>query len=165
MTLQKAVAIAVICFVLTMQVAQIFPPGMPPNERFWPFVDWPMYSSSFGPGMQLSRHSLRVRRCDPGAPVTEVASNDLHVERFVFYKMLATAADTGQRGRAMADTLAYLLTKKWKDPVCVMQVWRQTLRIGKDGLDRLDVPWQLVRERRSADGASPPDQAAARSAP
>jgi len=147
MTVQKAVAIAVIGFALAMQAAQIFPPGMPPNERFWPFVDWPMYSASFQPGARVSRESVRVVSCDGTGTSAEVTAYDMHVERFVFYTMMSAAADTGRRGEAMTDTLVHLVETKWRRPACALQIWQQTLVIGERGLASLDEPWQLVREQ------------------
>lgn len=165
MTVQKAVAIAVIVFALAMQVAQMFPPGMPPNERFWPFIDWPMYSGSFHAGVPVSRQSVRVVPCDGTGTATEVTAYDMHMERFVFYTMMAAAADSGGRGEAMADTLERLVERQWPHPACVLQVWQQTLVIRKQGLASLDEPWQLVRERPLNRGMPRPVQPASGGSP
>jgi hypothetical protein len=148
MTLQKAVATAVIGIVLALQGRQLWYPGEPQHDRYWPFVNWPMYSISVQAPKQFSRQSLRVLACPAGAEATEVTHDDAHVETFVFYNMLSAAADSSPRGEAMTDTLESLVKRKWPHPVCGIQLWQQTFHIGKQGLERADVPWALVSERR-----------------
>jgi hypothetical protein len=165
MTLQKAVAIAVIGIVLTLQGRQLWYPGEPQHDRYWPFVNWPMYSISVHAPKQFSRQSLRVLACPAGAEVAEVTHEDAHVETFVFYQMLRAATDSGPSGEAMTDTLESLVKRKWPHPACGIQLWQQTFHIGRQGLERADVPWVLVWERRPEAGASWSPEPASRKDP
>ena len=154
MTLQKTVAIGVIGIALTLQGRQLWYSGQPQHDRYWPFVNWPMYSISVRPPRQFSRQSLRALSCPAGARAVEVSHDDAHVETFVFYGMLRTAADPGPAGRGMADTLESLVRRRWPRPVCGVQLWQQTFLISKRGLESADPSWELVWERRPEAGAA-----------
>ncbi len=156
MTLQKAVATAVIGTALALQGRQLWYAGQPQHDRYWPFVNWPMYSVSVRPPKQFSRQSLRVVSCPAGTEAVEVSHEAAHVETFVFYTMLRTAADSGPTGRAMADTLESLVRRKWPRPLCGIQLWQQAFRIGRQGLERTDPAWALAWERRPAAGTTWP---------
>lgn len=162
MTLQKAVAIAVIGTALALQGRQLWYSGQPQHDRYWPFVNWPMYSISVRPPKQFSRQSLRALSCPARDQAVEVSHDDAHVETFVFFKMLSAAADSGPAGRAMADTLESLVRRKWPSRTCGIQLWQQTFHIGKQGLERADPPWTLVWERPFDTGVSAAERAGRR---
>ena len=148
MTLRRACAIVVIISVLGVQAWTMLPPGSPPQGRYWPFMDYPMYATARRVGDSLVRYDLRVDTCEPGAEPMSTSSRDLRLGQSRLPHLLAMAArpstDRDQRPLAAADTIR-ILVRRVEPRVCAVQIWRQILVMTAAGMRDLDRPWDLIR--------------------
>jgi hypothetical protein len=135
MTLRKAVAIGVAAAVLGLQAWVIFPPGWPANTRYWPFVDYPMYSNSHTADAVFSEYELGVREC-PGTAPFLVPADSLHMEQFVYWRLLETAAER-KRGRWQPKPVHIQearqrlsdVVRTYYPRACQLEVWERAYRL------------------------------------
>ncbi|MGH7629355.1 MAG: hypothetical protein ACREOF_08180 [Gemmatimonadales bacterium] len=131
MSLRKALAIGVITAVLGIQASVIIPPGWPARSRYWPFVDYPMYSNAHPRDAVFSEYELAVRDCTSDSAFPVLAA-DLHLEPFVYWRLLETATAQPRWRRqlppppdevlAAKQTLSGLVLQRHPQ-ACQLQVW------------------------------------------
>ena len=139
MKITKLFAMAFCAAVIACQAYAIFS-RLGYNNRYWPFVNYPMYSDSHREGGSFSSLDLRVLPCSPGAKPLSISSGELHVKWATFDRLLyqaaglrdtnlpGTAANAGLRLRQLAATQLSM-------PVCVVELWRRTYTVGPRGLE------------------------------
>lgn len=147
--------------VLALQGYVVFS-SMGYNNYHWPFVNYPMYSSSHRAGDTFSDVQLRVLPCDNPRDTLRLGENDLHLMPGRFTGLLyGSAGVRGTRARSEenAEVLLGRITTYQRRPVCRVQVWEKRYTIGPKGLEYPGQPWTVAREWELPAAAAPDPQA------
>ena len=154
MSFTKALAAAFCASVLALQafpiIASLRHRGSYWNY-YWPFVNYPMYSTTHKRGDSFSSLELRAVPCRPGVSAVPLSSVDLRIGYGPFERLLKQAAGLGDapsptsREHA-ANQLRGLAATQLLIPACSVQLWRRTYKIGPRGLESPDVPWQVAAD-------------------
>jgi len=125
------------------------------NNWYWPFVNYPMYSSSFHAGESFLRVELRAIPCDSPRDVFRLGEDDLHLKWLHFSTLVHKSAavrrpdlDTEPQpgSESTTEPLLHFITTYVPRRVCRVQVWRQRYTIGPRGLEYPGQPWEIARE-------------------
>jgi len=162
MMVRKAFAIGCIAFILGAQAWTIFPPGRAPRNRYWPFLDYPMYGNAHHRGDSIVLQDLRAVRCDSPDTAVIIPASALRVQQWRYWTMLDRLAHSPD-GEPMLDTLGYLTHSAAQADVCALEVWRQVLVVERRGVRLEDHPW--IRFRRWTIGPDSGRRALAPSGP
>ena len=144
MTLRKAFAVACVIVVLGAQARTLFPPGYPAQNRYWPFLNYPMYSDAHRLGDSIVRHELRAMPCGASAATLTLPFDSLRMEPWVFWNMLDRLA-VSSSPRPLLDTLARLTRSTIHQDPCAFELWRQSLIVGRRGVKLEQTPWVKYR--------------------
>jgi hypothetical protein len=139
----KAFAVACIVLVLGAQAALIFPPGKQPRNRYWPFLNYPMYSPAKHLGDSLILPELRAVPCDIPDSSLPVPATTLHVDLGRYWQMLQGLTRPPRR-EAMLDTLSRLTQSAMHGNVCALELWREVFVVDQRGVrveDRASVKY------------------------
>jgi hypothetical protein len=164
MSLSKSLAAAYCAAVLLLQTYKVFATTAY-NERHWPFMNYPMYSASFGPGDRIAEVKLMVRSCDGGRP-EQFTDGDAHLIYFQFRKALMQAGNVlgdtpPSRSAAAVDLLRDRIRGYAGRPVCELSVWSRLYQIGPKGLEMPGMPWKEAGPWPMAPSGAPADTARA----
>jgi hypothetical protein len=116
------------------------------HEYYWPFLNYPMYSRSFGMGEQIRHARLMLQPCDSSTPPIEMTFQDAHLTRYEFQYRVHRAAGARKNtspnaARNARLSLTELAHANMRVPICRMDVWMKLFRIGPDGLELPGTPW------------------------
>ena len=123
-------------------------------NRYWPFLNYPMYSDAHRLGESLSGTAVRVVPCGPDATPVPVTSEQLRVKWVPFKRMIAQAADLppyrGRTSPAAAERatrqLRHYAATRLSIPVCAVQIWSRTYTIGRQGFEHADTSWRVAAQ-------------------
>jgi hypothetical protein len=154
MRLGKIVATLYCGAVLSLQSYAIFSTTSY-NNWYWPFVNYPMYSSSFHAGESFLRVELRAVPCDSPGDVFRLTEDDLHL-KWRHFIMLVHKSATVRRAdldtelqpgsEPTTEALLHFIATYVPRHVCRVQVWRQRYTIGPGGLELPGQPWEIAQE-------------------
>lgn len=161
MNLRKSAAIAVSAGVLGLQAYMVFPPGWYSRKRYWPFLDYPMYSDAHGADAAFSSYELRLGGCGAAttAPASPASADDVDLERFVYWHLLETAAGAGPavppspEERARAERTLFSVARTYRPDTCKVEIWVRTYRLAEVARGAPHPPWTLARGWRLDFGA------------
>jgi len=154
MKLGKIVATLYCGAVLSLQSYAVFSTTSYYNW-YWPFVNYPMYSSSFHAGDSFLRVELRAVPCDSPRDVLRLGEDDLHLKWIHFVRLVHTSAavrradfDTEPQpgSESTTEPLLHFIATYVPRHVCRVQVWRQRYTIGPRGLEYPGQPWEIAQE-------------------
>ncbi|HET8649092.1 MAG TPA: hypothetical protein VFL95_03560 [Gemmatimonadales bacterium] len=140
MRAQRLYAIAVILALLVPAAWGAVPRRMP-FTRYWPFIDYPMYSQSHFSGESAYAWQLRVAGCQPGGDPRIVSEAELHLPHRTMLKLLRQAANGPPHGKSRS--LVTDMARQLPDPVCGIEIWAQRYVLGPGGIVDRNPPWQL----------------------
>lgn len=120
-------------------------------NRYWPFLNYPMYSDAHKLGESQSSLAVRVVPCGPEATPVPVSSDQLRVKWIPFVEMLAQAANIQGKTRpakaqSAAHQLRHFAATRLSFPVCTVQIWRRTYMIGPRGFEHADTAWRVAAQ-------------------
>ena len=131
--MSKVIACCVIAFVLGVQVWIIVPRQPKYRMWYWPFVNYPMFSSARYPGDGVDFWILHGVECSGKESTRELKHADLHIRTFNFFATLRNAAkiankDPQERQVALhaQQLLSRMLNKYFPGEFCSAQVWRRS---------------------------------------
>jgi hypothetical protein len=144
-----AAAVALLCL-----AAQTYAIVRPSGARFWPFIDYPMFSRSYPEGATFRIHQLRGVPCSGPPHAATIGGSAIGYHHYRYWGALRTvAADRpnapqvrAQLNRAVAATVV--------PPPCTLQVWERAITVTRAGRSPRDPQWVLVREWTLGDSTS-----------
>ena len=136
----KAFAVACIVVVLGAQAAVVFPPGKQARNRYWPFLNYPMYSAANHLGDSLVYLELRAVPCDMPDSTLPVPATTLHVN-LGRYRQMLNGLTRSPRREVKLDTIRRLTESGMRRNVCALELWRQVFFVERRGVRIEDRPW------------------------
>lgn len=128
------------------------------NNRGWPFVNYPMYSTSHKAGETTTLSRLRATPCAAPATSLELGPGDLRLINQAFERLVQQAGSlrraTPQETEQARAKIAGLVRTRPGPALCELQVWARSMRIGRSG-GETPTPWEL----KAAWKAEPPQPA------
>ena len=119
------------------------------NNRHWPFVNYPMYSTSHKAGETTTITRLKAVPC--GAPTTtvELGPGDLRMINNAFERLVQQAGSlrraTPEETQQARAKIAQLLQSRPGPSLCTVQVWARSMRVGEAGGEE-PTPWEVRAE-------------------
>ena len=148
---RKLAAIVLSAGVLGAQLVAIAPStlsGNSYNTWFWPFMDYPMYSTAYLYSDAVLYFELRGRSCDSQEAVA-LSFDDLHMDRSSLQLLLHLAADERVRstgaGSSATGLIDHMLQSRDGSAICSAEVWEHRREVTWNGPSGTRSPPQLVR--------------------
>lgn len=128
----KALASIVITVCLASQTYAIVRPSDP---RFYPFLSYPMYSSSRGPGETIVVRDLWARTCDDGGPSWKIDPRDLGYQDIHSIGEFSAIARGRPASLAERTRLSALARSRLTPRPCVLELRERAVPTTRDGVD------------------------------
>jgi hypothetical protein len=148
---RKLAAIVLSASVLGAQLVAIAPSTLSNNTYntwFWPFMDYPMYSTAHVYSDAVLYFELRGRSCDSQQAI-ELSFDDLHMDRSSLQLLLHLAASEALRstgaGSSATGLIDHMLQSRDGSAICSAEVWEHRQEITWNGPRGTRSPPQLVR--------------------
>lgn len=158
MDLAKCGAAAFVTGCLGFQLYAIIPPTR--FTHYWPFIDYPMYAGAYQRGASFSEADFRVLPCGSREP-RPASADELGIQWYNMIRLqdaVIGKATYGSELQATPDSAARLyaavIRRRIREPICEAQIWGRAFVIGAQGLERADVPWQVLRRWSTLPGAT-----------
>ena len=153
LAVKKAFAAIVIVFCLSIQVTVILRGS---EGRFWPFVDYPMFSQAAWMGTRFDMWELRARACVEPFQTWTVKPRTLGYGVWVYRDRLREIAEDRPSASQYRDDLNKIAGSGAISGACALQVWERTVRITRHGYEpaAADPRWIARREWSVDDAAS-----------
>jgi hypothetical protein len=145
---KKALAGVVITVCLAAQLYAILRPS---GARWWPFVDYPMYSRSYSEGATFRVRELRVRTCEEKPRVWKVWPRTIGYQSWRYLGELSSIAADHPVARTYRSVLSRLVSAHVTPRPCALQVWERAVTVTREGVDVSSVRqprWRPLREWR-----------------
>lgn len=143
---KKALAGAVITVCLGAQACATVRPS---GARWWPFLDYPMYSRSHSASATVRVQELRARTCGGRPQAWKVDLRAIgYQDNHDLGELRAIAADR-PAARRYRSRLSRAASAHLKPRPCALQVWERTVTLTRGGIDAsvLRTPrWTPLRE-------------------
>jgi hypothetical protein len=136
MTTDRAHRALVTLFIIGCLGAQAVAILHPIGPGLYPFIAYPMYSSSWRPGQTYRLQELWARPCEPGQPARLVLASALGYEDNDWLPLLSTATGTDSAGVAYRAHLSALARSRLHPAVCALELWVRTIPTSDAGIDR-----------------------------
>jgi hypothetical protein len=118
------------------------------NTWFWPFMDYPMYSTAHLYSDAVQYFELRGRSCDSQQAVA-LSFDDLHMDRSSLQLLLYLAASEPGRSMGAASSatglIDHMLQSHDGSAICWAEVWEHRREVTWNGPSEMRSPPQLVR--------------------
>lgn len=148
--LRKSYAVLIIAAILGAQFWVIVPRKW---EQFWywPFMNYPMYSTPHYPGDQFSRYELWAGPAGKPELLRLIPSEDLHLTTFKYSALLREAIERDRPAvwgadETASELLARLVAGLTPGQPVRLQIWQQTWTVGPSGLEDRDGVRELKGE-------------------
>ena len=147
---KKALASVVIIVCLGLQTFEIVrPPWVSWPARFWPFLDYPMFSRSFQPGATARMIELRAVSCEASRGARPIAASEIGQPGFRMRDRLRTIAAEGEGAPHQRSLLSRMVAAEIVPRPCELQVWELAVTTTADGVDPAEFTPQRWRMRRA----------------
>lgn len=108
------------------------------GDWYWPFFDYPMYSSAHHPGDIYRYAELRSIPCDPNEPPEVLDDRDVRLTRFRLYAVMDRASGLAAASvdeTAVRDARRFLsrLLRARSDDLCAAELQIRAYHLGEDG--------------------------------
>jgi len=137
--------------VLGAQLVAIAPSAISHNSYntwFWPFLDYPMYSTAYVYSDAVVYFELRGQSCDSQETVA-LSFEDLHMDRSSLQLLLHLAANeqlpSTAAGSSAIGLIDHVLQSRNGSAICSAEVWEHRYEVTWDGPSDRRAPPQLVR--------------------
>ena len=170
--IRKWIAGAFVLGVLGVQAWVIGPRS--PGGWYWPFMDYPMYSTPRAPGEPYRDYRLALVRTSPEGAISDtvrVGADDLGMEYFAFYQAMEsvdrpmgqTPEESEALARAARDRVARNSQTQFGLDRFEVLLEARSYVIDRGGLASTDPPWEPVESwfydsRSAGSGAEAPEQ-------
>jgi len=148
LTVKKLLAVMVIASCLG---AQVYAAAWPSGARWWPFMNYPMYSRSYPPGRTVASYQLRALGCGAEPEARRIGARQLGYRDGHFRgELIAIARDRPKAPRHRAR-LSRLAGARLTPRPCALQVWGRRAALTRAGVSAAalrDMQWTLLREWR-----------------
>lgn len=142
---KKSLAVGMIVFCLCIQLWAIFRPN---RGRWWPFVDYPMFSSSYQKGDVFKVHELRGVPCnEPGASY-QIHWTLIGFHSYSYWRALREIVNNDPASATRQAELKRAVLAVEGTRVCALQIWERSAVVTRNGCRPENPPWKLVREWR-----------------
>ena len=125
------------------------------NNRHWPFVNYPMYSTSHKAGETTTITRLKALPCDAPPTTLELGPGDLRLINNAFERLVQQAGSlrraTPEETEKAKARIAQLLRSRPGPPLCTIQVWARSMRVGEAGGEQ-PTPWEVKAEWQAEAG-------------
>jgi hypothetical protein len=119
------------------------------NNRRWPFVNYPMYSTSHKAGETTTITRLKAVPCDAPTAAVELGPGDLRLINNAFERLVQQAGSlrraTPVETQQAQEKIAQLVRSRPGAPLCALQVWTRSMRVGEAGGEE-PTPWEVKAE-------------------
>lgn len=130
--LKKSLASVVVAGVLGMQAAEVVSPH---DGRWWPFVDYPMYSQAVGPGATSRMLELRAIPCHRGSPARRVTPYEIGYKEFRLVGSLRGIARADRTASADRDALSRVTAAHVVPAPCILEIWERAVTTTAHGVE------------------------------
>jgi len=179
-SIEKAICVSFVAGVLVLQLWAIFPPSRG-SAWYWPFTNYPMYSTAQAPGSNVLEHTVALRFMDEptardalslslGASMEDdpqrivVGPEHLHFHRFSHFRSLNHIAaratgrmDWGEDYVAREiERLHRVLVEHAHVSDFEIQILKKEFTVGARGLETPDPPWRLIHSWSSTEDPALP---------
>ncbi len=166
LALRKLAVGLLVSGVLGFQLYCVLPIGPKYRNWYWPFVNFPMFSTPVEPGSLISAWELRAQPCAARSQVQVLTFRDLGVRTFNFVALLRNAGKVGnpeprdvEKARNAQSALSVLLNQRFPGRFCNAELWRKSVVLETTIDTRTQPPWERVHmwnpRSESATGGGP----------
>ena len=142
--IRKAAAAALCAVVLGGQTLAVFARTSADNSWYWPFVDYPMYSTAHDYSDVVLYYELRAQPC--GSADTVTLSFDHLMDRSSLQALLYQMSNGDTQSRTGAGGVVdHLLASRTGPAMCSAQLWEYRHFIAWEGYRGQSEPPRLVR--------------------
>jgi hypothetical protein len=148
LTVKKLLAAMVIASCLG---AQVYAAARPSGARWWPFMDYPMYSRSYPPGRTVASYQLRALGCGAEPEARTIGARQLGYRDDHFRGELSAIARDRPNARRHRARLSRLAGTRIAPRPCALQLWGRRVALTRAGVGAAalrDLRWTLLREWR-----------------
>jgi len=125
------------------------------NNRHWPFVNYPMYSTSHKAGETTTITRLKAVPCDAPATTVELGPGDLRLINNAFERLVQQAGSlrraTPEETQQAKEKIARLVQSRPGARLCTLQVWTRSMRVGDAGGEE-PTAWEVKAEWKAEAG-------------
>src|SRR6266404_2335437 len=140
---KKLLATLIIMFCLWMQLYAI---AWPKGGEYWPFVDYPMFSSSHQEGDQFKVHELRAVPCHQPGAAHQVHWTAIGFHSYTYWRALREIMNDDPAGPKRRAELERAVLAAEGSHVCTLQIWERSAIVTRHGCWPRNPPWKLVRD-------------------
>lgn len=148
LTVKKLLAVMVIASCLG---AQVYAAAWPSGARWWPFMNYPMYSRSYPPGRTVASYQLRALGCGAEPEARRIGARQLGYRDGHFRGELSAIARDRPKAPRHRARLSRLAGARLTPRPCALQVWGRRVALTRAGVSAAalrDMQWTLLREWR-----------------
>jgi hypothetical protein len=139
--IKKVLAALVVVFCLGVQLSAIVRPN---GGRWWPFVDYPMFSSSFQEGATFKVHQLRGIPCNAPHGAHTLTWSMIGFHSYSYWRALREIANNDPAAPKRRAELTRAAVTASPVPLSTLQIWERSAVVTRRGCVPRNPAWKLV---------------------